>query len=116
METEKVIEGRIEELKWKSLPPFDRLVQNKESLQTNKFNTKERLKELNWYLLSSNVLIIMMSIGVVVSMFLEEVSLELVWFFIFALALLLAQRLELNYRLSNLNEVKFLKKLRKEIK
>lgn len=116
METEKVIEGRIEELKWKSLPPFERLVQNKESVQNNKFNTKERLKELNWYLLSSNVLIIMMSLGVAVSVFLQQVGLEVVWFFVFALALLLAQRLELSYRLSNLNEVKFLKKLRKDIK
>ncbi len=116
METEKVIEGRIEELKWKSLPPFERLVQNKENLQNNKFNTKERLKELSWYLLSSNVLIIMMSIGVAVSVFLQQVGLEVVWFFVFALALLLAQRLELSYRLSNLNEVKFLKKLRKDIK
>ncbi|MFT6054452.1 MAG: hypothetical protein ACJAS3_000901 [Roseivirga sp.] len=116
METEKVIEGRIEELKWKSLPPFERLIQKKESVQNTKFNRKARLKELNWYMLSANVLIVLMAVGMAISLAFQVIGLEIVWFFIFVLAVLLAQRLELSYRLSNLKEVKFLKKLLKDIK
>lgn len=116
METEQEIKQRIEELKWKSLPPFERLIGSKEKLQKEKFGTKARLKELRWYVLSSNIFIILVCLMVGALLFFFHTDNELLWFFIFVLVAALAQKIELNFRLSYLREVRFLKKILKKMK
>lgn len=116
MDTVQEIEERIEQLKWSSLPPFKRITSKKEQVFKGKFGSKERQKELKWQLLSYNVLILMLSVSVIVSVLWVEVNDELLLFLLFAIALVLGQKLEMKQRLNNLNEAKFLKRLLKQIK
>lgn len=116
MNTVKEIEERIEDLRWKSLPPFKRIVGNKEEIFKSKFGTKERKKELKWHLLSYNILLGLLAIGMLVSILYVEMNDEILLFLLLAMAMIFAQRIEMSQRLNNLREAKFLKKLLKDLK
>ncbi|MCO6359352.1 hypothetical protein BXY85_1840 [Roseivirga pacifica] len=116
MKTVQEIEERIEQLRWKSLPPFKRITGNKEEVFKDKFGTKERKRELKWHLLSSNILLAILAAGMLTSILFVEVNDEILLFLLLSMALVFAQRIEMSQRLNNLNEAKFLKKLLKQLK
>lgn len=116
MKAVEKIEERIEELKWKSLSPYQRLVLKREKVFENKFGTKERKRELAWYINSNKVLLIILFIIILYVLLFVNANAEFLLFLFLATSIFVAQRIELIQRLSNLNEAKFLKKLLDDLK
>lgn len=115
METVAEIENKMDELKWKALPFFERVVNKKDYVQDKKYYTKKRLQELRWFNLSCNVSLIMFAIFNVYLAFNDMVSEGMQWFFLFVLVIFVAQKIELMTRYSYLKEVRWLKHIKKEI-
>lgn len=116
VETVEELENRIDELKWKSLPFFERLVWRKEQIQEKKFYTKKRLKELKWFVLSCNILLAFFAAFNIYLLVAPNISAGFQGFSLLALAAFVALRLELSMRASFLQEARFLKQLKKELK
>ncbi|MBO6762350.1 MAG: hypothetical protein JJ909_15440 [Roseivirga sp.] len=110
------IEERINELKWKSLSPYYRLVLKKEDVLSNKFKSKEKKRELTYYIKTNGFLLFLLSTIILYVLFFAEANTEFLLFLFLAVAIFVAQRIELVQRLSNLNEAKFLKKLLEDFK
>ncbi|MBO6497507.1 MULTISPECIES: hypothetical protein [Roseivirga] len=116
MKTQMKIEERINELKWKSLSPYYRLVLKKEDVLSNKFKSKEKKRELTYYIKTNGFLLFLLSTIILYVLFFAEANTEFLLFLFLAVAIFVAQRIELVQRLSNLNEAKFLKKLLEDFK
>ena len=116
MKTQMKIEERINELKWKSLSPYYRLVLKKEDVLSNKFQSKEKKRELTYYIKTNGFLLFLLSTIILYVLFFAEANTEFLLFLFLAVAIFVAQRIELVQRLSNLNEAKFLKKLLEDFK
>lgn len=116
MKTQMKIEERINELKWKSLSPYYRLVLKKEDVLSNKFKSKEKKRELTYYIKTNGFLLFLLSSIILYVLFFAEANTEFLLFLFLAVAIFVAQRIELVQRLSNLNEAKFLKKLLEDFK
>lgn len=116
MKTVDKIEERIEELKWKSLSPYQRLVLKREKVFENKFGAKEKKRELNWYINSNKILLIILFVIILYVLLFVNANAEFLLFLFLATSVFVAQRIELIQRLSNLNEAKFLKKLLDDLK
>ena len=116
MKTQMKIEERINELKWKSLSPYYRLVLKKEDVLSNKFKSKEKKRELTYYIKNNGFLLFLLSTIILYVLFFAEANTEFLLFLFLAVAIFVAQRIELVQRLSNLNEAKFLKKLLEDFK
>lgn len=113
--TVEEIDNRIDELKWKSLPFFERIVWKKEQVLGQKFYTKRRLKELEWFILSCNILLVLFGIFTIYSFTNPSISTGFQVFCLLVLTLFFAQKIELGMRISFLKEARFLKQLKKEI-
>lgn len=109
------IEQRISELKWKSLPFFERIVWKKSQIHGQKFYTKKRLKELRWFILSCNILLVLFGMFTVYLFVNPNISTGFQAFCLLVLAAFFAQKIELGMRRSFLMEARFLKQLKKEI-
>lgn len=116
METVEKIEERIDQLKWKSLSPYQRLVLKRESVLNRKFGSKEKKRELTWYINSNKVLLLILCLTISYVILFVQANNEFLLFLFLATAIFVAQRIELIQRLSNLNEAKFLKKILEDIK
>lgn len=116
MGKEQELKERIDELKWKSLPFFERLVWKKEQIHDKKFYTKSRLKELRWFVICCNVLIVILGAFNIWLFFLPDISVELQAFCWVVWMAFIAQKLELRMRLTYLKEALYLKHLKKEIR
>lgn len=116
MKTQEKIEERINELKWKSLSPYHRLVLKKDDVLNNKFQSKEKKRELTYYIKSNGFLLFLLSVILLYVLLFVQANTEFLLFLFLAVAIFVAQRIELIQRLSNLNEVKFLKKLLEDFK
>lgn len=117
MENKDVIESRIEHLKWRALPLFDKLIVRKYQLNEKPFGTGQRRKELKAMIRHINLAIVMFAIGCIYITFAgENYSSGLSWLFFSALIMTLVVRLELSFRLMCLKEVKLLKKLRQKLR
>lgn len=115
METVEELENRIDELKWKSLPFFERLVYKKEQIQGKKFYTKKRIKELKWFVMSCNILLAFFTAFNIYLLINPNISAGFQGFCLFVLAAFFAQKLELGMRIAYLKEARFLKQLKKEL-
>ena len=115
MEPVEEIDLKISELKWKSLPVFDRLVRDKGTIVGKKFYTKKRIKELRWFVLSCNVLLVAFALFNVYLTFSHEISAGFKVFGWLVLVSFIAQKIELSMRIGYLKEALFLKHLKKEL-
>ena len=57
---DETVEERINELKWKSLSPYYRLVLKKEDVLSNKFKSKEKKRELTYYIKTNGFLLFLL--------------------------------------------------------
>ncbi|GHE54308.1 MULTISPECIES: hypothetical protein [Roseivirga] len=115
MKTIEKIEQRIEELRWKSISPYQRIIMNKEKIQTERFHSKEKERELKWYLRSNSVLLLILAIVIVLVSMFRTVTTDFTLFMLFITTLFVAQRIELQQRLNNLKESRFLKKILQDL-
>jgi hypothetical protein len=115
MEKLEKIDARIIDLKWRALPLVERLLINKDEIKELKYREKTRKSELKWYNQSCYTSIIMIALLNIYLLFNQLVSTEFRLFAFAVLIILLAQKLELWLRFQYLNEVHFLKKIRKNI-
>ncbi|MEQ8240207.1 MAG: hypothetical protein RIA69_13395 [Cyclobacteriaceae bacterium] len=115
MEKLEKIDERIVDLKWRALPLAERLMTSKNKLKETKYQVKSRKSQLRWYNQSCYLSIIIISLLNLYLFFNEAVSTEFRFFAFSVLVILLAQKLELWLRYQYLNEVHFLKRIKKEI-
>ncbi|MGB3464614.1 MAG: hypothetical protein WBA74_05080 [Cyclobacteriaceae bacterium] len=116
MENKDVIESRIEDLKWRALPLFDKLVLRKYQLNEKPFGSGQRRRELKAMIRHINLAIILFAIGSAYIAFSGvNYSSGLSWLFFTALIMTLVVRIELSFRLMCLKEVKLLKKIRMKL-
>jgi hypothetical protein len=115
MEKLEKIDERIVDLKWRALPLVERLMTNKEKLRETKYQVKNRKSQLKWYNQSCYLSIVMIALLNLYLLFNDAVSTEFKFFTLIVLVILLAQKLELWLRYQYLNEVHFLKRIKKEI-
>jgi len=109
------VEHRIDDLKWRALPLYDRLMMTRERMKEKRYCCSERRRELKSMILQSN-LAILMFVGILsyIIYYGDQYSEGLYWLFVTSLVLFFAQRIELSFRLMCLKEVKFLKQLKKK--
>lgn len=115
MENREVIENRIEDLKWRALPLFDKLMIKKWQIREKPFYAEERRKALRALIRQMNLAIILFAIGAIYVVF-SSVSYSpgLSWLFFTALIMSLVVRLELSFRLLCLKEARFLKRIKQK--
>ena len=115
MESKEVLESRIEDLKWRALPLFDKLVTRKWQLKEKPFFSSERRRALKALIRQINLAIIIFALGSLYIAFSNvDYSSGLSWLFFSALIMTLVVRIELSFRLMCLKEAKFLKKIKQK--
>lgn len=115
MENIEAIENRIEDLKWRALPLFDKLIMSKWQISNKPFYAGERRKALKALIRQMNLAIVIFALGsIYIVLSSVNYSSGLSWLFLTALMMSLAVRIELSFRLLCLKEARFLKKIKQK--
>ncbi|MEL6562258.1 MAG: hypothetical protein AAFQ94_29065 [Bacteroidota bacterium] len=115
MENREAIENRIEDLKWRALPLFDKLMMRKWQISDKPFYAGERRKSLKALIRQMNLAIVLFALGsIYIVLSSVSYSPSLSWLFLTALIMSLVVRIELSFRLLCLKEAKFLKKIKQK--
>lgn len=115
MENIEVIENRIDDLKWRALPLFDKLMTKKWQLREKPYFSAQRRKELKAMIRYINLAIGIFTLGTAyIAISNVNYSSGLSWLFFSAIIMTLVVRIELSFRLMCLKEAKFLKNIKQK--